>query len=410
MGSNQSRLDDGRWGLRLPRRSASHCTQPELKTRKSPGLTVNSGGQYRHLNCTNDSSARSSPSDDLSFAHDTKGRIASKNNSSVTFCPCFHRSKQAKHRGATMPDHSCDSVALLRLTGQSDRRCPSPADLGCDGSSLQEKPDQILDGVSSEENLSTVSDGRRITGASHDETGCAGLVLSCDDDDDIQHRTVLSKGWADRNENAQTAQKRELEDIGFRNEEWAVEKKCPSFNLSDSSKSKSELDQFSSGGRLTESGDFAVGVKKNSETFEPDHTTSTVASYVDSGKASEMAASVDLCYHPNGIKAPIAKIDSLETTSIDSFDSDEFTIDATAYSHKSIGVLGVGKISDPSLKSVAPSSIHEAGNLNSASVRSEECLKDIYPGDATIDVMLNLVENPNAQKRAKGCQTVEKER
>lgn len=414
MGSNQSRLDDGRWGLRLPRRSTGHRDQLEQKTRKSPALTVNSGGQYRHLNCTNDGSARSSPSDDPSFVYDTKGRIASKSNSSVTFCPCFHRnyrSKQTKHHGDAVPSHSCDSVALLQLTGQSDRKCPSPVELGCDDNSLQEKPDKILDGVSSQEILSTINDAHQIADGSHDEN----LVLSCDGDD-IQRKTVLlSKGWADRDENAEIMQKKlAQEDVDRRNVEWNVEwveKKRQLFlsDLSGSSKSRSALDQFSSAGQLTQSRDFAFGVKKNSETSEYDFT-STAASYIDSGKASEeIAESVDLCYHPNGIKAPIAKIDSLETTSIGSLDSDEFTLDMAVCSRTSIEELGVGKISGPSLRSVAPCSVHEAGNFNSTSVRVG-FLKDMYSGDATIDVLLNLVENPNTQKRAKGCRTVEKER
>lgn len=399
MGSSQSQssLGDRRRSLKG---SSGHLTQ--LDRRPSVSRSVNVGDHYERLNCWNENSARSSP-EELGLK---EGRVSPKSKSSLKICPCFHYGRQPKSCGDAVPGQSSDSVALLRESRCSDRVFPGVAKTRYDGRALL---DQHSDDVSSQERISAEGDDARgILDEFQNETCSVAMVSFCGDIGiSSETETNMSDGWNGRNDGAGSAEETE-HDTGFRNERWLMQK-CRSFLHSLRARSKSKSDsEWTLSARDVDSREDIVSRRNHGS----DHL-SNAASYEDSGKASE-TETCRLFDRGGKIRAPIAKIDSLETTSIESLDSDDLMLDTASCSCPSVNDSELPR------KLLAQGKDFETGNLKTTSSMNNGTCEDSQQGlDAACtgtrlkgsnDETVILIDNTRVQKMAARSLSEERER
>lgn len=400
MGSSQSRssLGDRRRSLKG---SSSHLTQLEQNRRPSVTRSVNVGGHYEHLNCWNENSARSSP-EEPGLKED---RVSPKSKSSLKICPCFHYGRQPKNSGDAIPSRSSDSVALLRESRCSDCVFPGSAKTRYDGRALL---DQHSDDVSSQERISAEGDDARgILDEFQNETCSVAMVSFCGDVGiSSETETNMSDGWNGRNDNAGSAEETEPE-TGSRNERWLTQKcRLILHSLRARSKSKSDSEQTLSARDLDSREDIVLRWNHGS-----DHL-SNAASYEDSGKASE-TETCRLFDRGGKIRAPIAKIDSLETTSIESLDSEDLMLDVASCSCSSVNESELPR------KLLAQGKDFETRNFKTASMNngtyenSQQGLDAASTGtrlNGSNDETVILIDNTRDRKMAMRSLSEERER
>lgn len=351
MGSNQSSHADRNNGhARHGRLSSSHQREKN-KTTLAPN--VNSGRAYEHLACTNDNSARSSPLDVRSSTISLKD-VERKKSSSVACFPCFRcisNEDELRSRGVPNPGQNNDSVALLRVSSKSSLRA---VELDDENSFSPEKSERRADEKPLDENLGddTV-----------EEISCnlwtRSQRVEYVNDVDCAHKKVYAKeavasevvvkgnGICCEKPVRPNESDSDFDQTG-RGRPFVVSKKHLSFpyGLFSHTRPKPIVDGYNNS-QLTTMPVRKQSTERGNEWVKEVDCMSNSTSYEDSGKASESESGL-LFLEPgrNVSKAPIAKIDSLETTSIDSLNSDDLMMDTMGFSCTSFKELEGSKDPD----------------------------------------------------------------
>lgn len=342
MGSSQSSLADRNNGHARHGRLSSNNQREKNKNKKTHASNVNSGRAYEHLTCANDNSARSSPSDVRNSSVSLKDADRKKSPSVACF-PCFscvRNDDDLNSRGVPIPGQNNDSVALLRVSSKLSLRA---VELEDENNFSPEKSEPCADEIPSEENLGDV-----IEQISCGLSAGSPKVEYLGDVDCVYRKVVTTDAFAPEvvvKGNSVSCEKHVQPDSDFdqagSGRLFVVSKKHLSFpcGLFSHAKSKPIVDGYSNYQLAVMPLQEQITERGNERMKEID-CMSNSTSCEDSGKASESESAL-LSLEPgrNVFKAPIAKIDSLETTSIDSLNSDDLMVDTMGFSCTSFNEL-----------------------------------------------------------------------